>query len=90
MVTLHAYSCEDFVLDILKSSKYGGNLNIRKYPNIKPITVLVQSGLLLKKDSFSSKGWKMHDGAIVLLPKTEGKGLMMSVLQCRYWGFGLQ
>eukprot|EP00957_Ditylum_brightwellii_P037642 2846618-Ditylum_brightwellii.AAC.1 len=58
MVELHVDSCEEFVLDMSKSSKYGGNLSIRKDSNIKPIAVLGQDEVIFKKDSFSSKGWK--------------------------------
>eukprot|EP00957_Ditylum_brightwellii_P145510 11079619-Ditylum_brightwellii.AAC.1 len=90
VVELHVNSWEEFVLDMSKNSKYGGNLNIRKDPNIKPIAVLCQDEVIFKKDFFSLKGWKMHNGETVLLPKTEVEGLIVSALQNRYWGFGFQ
>ena len=43
----------------------------------------------MKKDTFSSMTWEMHDGTKVLLPKSEGEGLMVSAFQSRAFGFGL-
>eukprot|EP00957_Ditylum_brightwellii_P016693 1255057-Ditylum_brightwellii.AAC.1 len=80
MMELHVDSYKEFVLDMLKNSKYDDNLSIRKDSNIKPSAVLGQDEVIFKKDSFSYKGWKIHNCQTILLPKTEGEGLMVLAL----------
>ena len=69
---------------------FGGNLSVRKPPNLKPLVIIRQDECIYKQFSFRSKCWVGPGGEVPLMTKSDGQGLMVSVFVCRELGFGLE
>jgi hypothetical protein len=68
---------------------FGGNLSVRKPPNVKPLMSFGQDESVFTQYSLGNRQWVAPGGERALLPKTEGLSLMVSGMQSRETGFGL-
>jgi hypothetical protein len=75
--------------DECNSLPYGGNLSVRKDPNVKPLLIMGQDESIFKQYSLSKKSWSDPDGTRALLPKEDGQGVMISSFVSREFGYGL-
>ena len=62
---------------------FGGNLSIRKPPDIKPLMIFGQDECVYNQFLLGNQQWVAPGGQRALLPKTEGLSLMISGLQSR-------
>ena len=67
---------------------FGGNLSVRKPPEVKPLMIFGQDESVFNQFLLKSKQWVGPQGQRPLLPKTEGLSLMLSAFQSRETGFG--
>ena len=66
---------------------FGGNLSVRKPPDQKPLIIFGQDECIFKQYTFSKKAWRSPDGALPLIPKDEGAGIMISAFISREFGY---
>jgi hypothetical protein len=74
--------------DRLSTTKYGGNLSIRKPTDVKPLMCFGQDECIFKQFSFTPKAWTAPDGQKAMIPKDEGLEVMISAFVSRGFGFG--
>jgi hypothetical protein len=67
---------------------YGGNLSVRKDESQKPVMIIGQDECIFKQYTLVKKSWSDPDGMRALLPKDDGRGLMISSFVCRELGYG--
>ena len=60
---------------------FGGNLSVRKPPDSKPLMILGQDEVIFKQYLMNSRVWTAPDGTTPLVPKDDGKSLMISGFQ---------
>lgn len=65
--------------------KYGGNLSVRMKPDDKPLICFGQDEAIMKENLVWSKAWKGVNGEVGLVPKDDGRGLMISAFVLRDW-----
>jgi hypothetical protein len=70
--------------------EFGGNLSVRKPPDVKPVMIFGQDESIFKQYCIPTKSWVYPDGTRVLLPKDEGQGLMISSFVSRELGYGME
>ena len=86
------YHVDDHIIFQERCSRlpYGGNLSIRKDPNVKPLMILGQDECIFKQFIFSKGYWLLPDGTKQLVPKDEGQGVMLSSFVSRELGYGFE
>ena len=89
-ITMVEYHVDDSILfqDKLSNTKFGGNLSVRKPSNIKPLLMFGQDECIFKQYTFTKKAWMNSEGAMPLIPKDEGAGVMISAFASREFGYG--
>ena len=75
---------EDFILN----TKFGGNISVRKPPDVKPLLMFGQDECIFKQFSFTKKSWRGSDDKVPLIPKDDGIGIMISAFASREFGYG--
>jgi len=90
MVELHVDTCNILEERANNETKFGGNLNVRKEAEEKPLIMFGHDECIFKQYTMTNKHWKAPNGAVVLIPKDDGQGVMISAFQSREFGFGLQ
>ena len=79
-------------LQVLANDKYGsfgGNVSVRASPG-NPIIIIGQDESIYSQYAFGQKQWVGPAGERAFLPKTDGAGWMVSGMQCREFGFGME
>ena len=89
MVEYHIDTLPEFQIRMDKE-KFGGNLSVRKNVNEKPLIIFGHDECIFKQYLLTKKSWCGPDGELALVPKDEGQGVMISVLQSREFGFGME
>ena len=69
---------------------FGGNLSVRKPSGVKPLMIFGQDESVYSQFLFGNRQWVGPEGQRPLLPKTDGLSLMISALQSRETGFGVE
>jgi hypothetical protein len=87
MVEFHVDEHPSFQ-DRVSTTKYGGNLSVRKPSQVKPLICFGQDECIFKQFSFTPKAWTAPDGQKAMIPKDEGLGVMISAFVSREMGFG--
>ena len=86
MVEFHI---DDAPMSIINNYPYGGNLSVLKPPGTKPLFLFGHDESIFKQFTFTTKSWTAPSGERVLIPKDEGRGIMISAIQSREFGFGM-
>jgi hypothetical protein len=73
--------------DLTRNLPYGGNLSVLNKET--PIFLFGHDECIFRQYSFSIKTWKAPSGQQTLIPKDEGRGIMISAFQSREFGFGM-
>ena len=68
---------------------FGGNLSVRKPPDSKPLMIFGQDESVYNQFLLGNCQWVGPQGQRPLLPKTDGISFMVSALQSRETGFGV-
>lgn len=92
-ITMIEFHVDDHkMLTELANNKYpfGGNLSVRRPADLKPLIAFGQDEAIMKQYQFTSRSWTGPNGEAALTPKDEGKGIMISALISREFGFGVQ
>jgi hypothetical protein len=71
-------------------TKYGGKLSVRKAQDEKPLIMFGHDECIFKQYTMTNKSWKAPNGAVVLIPKDDVQGVMISAFQSREFRLGLQ
>jgi hypothetical protein len=79
---LQEYACK-------KYGKFGGNVSVRM-PSGKPLIIFGQDESVFNQFAFGAKQRVGSSGERAMLPKSEGAGLMVSGIQSREFGFGVE
>ena len=89
-INMVEYHVDDHVSfqETCSSLPYGGNLSIRKDPNLKPLMINGQDEVIFRQNTFTGSSWTLPDGTKQLLPKDDGQGLMLSSFCSRELGYG--
>jgi hypothetical protein len=90
MVEFHVDTCHIFEERAKDGTKFGGNSSVRKKQEEKPLIMFGHDVCILKQYTLTKKHWKAPNGAVVLIPKDDGQGVMISAFQSREFGFGVQ
>ena len=90
MVELHVDQCNSFQDTMNATTRFGGNLSVRKPNGKKPVIIFGQDECIFKQYTFSKKAWMNSEGAMPLIPKDEGAGIMISTFVSREFGHRLQ
>ena len=69
------------------TAKFGGKLSVRFPKGERPVIFIGQDETAFKQYAYRRRQWSLG-GVTALLPKSGGKGLMLSLLQCEVWGLG--
>ena len=69
-------------------TEYGGHLSVRKPIGKKPVMILGQDESIFKQYSFTPCTWTLPNGKKPLIPKDDGKGVMISAFCSRELGYG--
>jgi hypothetical protein len=56
----------------------------------KPLLAFGHNECIFRKFIFTGKAWKGAKGELAIIPKDEGHGIMVSAVQSREFGFGLE
>jgi len=84
--------CEYHIDDVEDIKEVAMNVPLttstRVDPNVCPLLILGQDECVFLQHLFGQKQWVTPTGQRPIMPKTEGDIWMMSVLQCRDFGFG--
>ena len=89
MVEFHI-DCDkgDAILRRLENSLYGGYFSVRRPQNNSKVILFGHDEAIMKQNQFTPRAWVMGDGTAILTPKTEGAGVMYSLLVSRATGAG--
>jgi hypothetical protein len=68
---------------------FGGNLSIRKSPDVRPLMIFGQDESAYSQFLFGNRQWVGPKGQRPLLPKTNGLSIMVSAFQSWETGFGV-
>jgi hypothetical protein len=82
----------DFLHDVAEEmgfGTFGGNLSVRKPPDVKPLMIFGQDESVYSQFLFGNRQWVGPKGQRPLLPKTDGLSIMVSAFQSRETGFGV-
>ncbi len=90
MVELHVDTCNILEERANNETKYRGKLSVRKAQDEKPLIMFGHDECIFKQYTMTNKSWKAPNGAVVLIPKDDGQGIMICAFQSREFGFGLQ
>ena len=69
---------------------FGGNLSVRMPEGVKPLMMFGQDESVFVQFYINSRQWVGPLGQRALLPKTDGMSLMISAMQSRETGFGVE
>ncbi len=61
---------------------------MQKDESQKPVMIIGQDECIFKQYTLVKKSWSDPDGMRALLPKDDGRGLMISSFVCRELGYG--
>jgi hypothetical protein len=75
--------------ELLKGSKFGGNLSVRKHKDQLPLIIIGQDECIVNQYLFPGRSWMGPEGQTVLLPKSQGDGVMLSSFVSRDFGWDL-
>jgi hypothetical protein len=73
----------------LQHLPFGGNLSVRKPPDVKPLIILGQDEAIFRQFLLTGSCWNGSDGSVPLVPKDDGKSIMISAFTCREFGFSM-
>jgi hypothetical protein len=90
MVEFHVDDLKLFQQEMNEKNGWGGRLSVRFPNHLKPLIIIGHDDCIFKQYSLSKKYWVAPDGQWVLVPKDEGQGVMVSAIQSREFGFGLE
>jgi hypothetical protein len=90
MVEFHVDSCRTFMERMNKETRFGGNLSVRMLPCERPVIVMGQDECIVKQYSLTKKAWVGPEGEQPITPKDEGLGIMISAMQSREFGYGME
>jgi hypothetical protein len=71
------------------TTNLGGNLSIRKPPNMKPLILFGHDECIFKQFTMPGKQWYGPNRETYIVPKDDGMGIMISAFQSREFGFGM-
>ena len=89
MVEFHVDSHRSFQ-GTMYFSEFGGNASLKKTKNDKIIISFGNDGAIFNKYTYTSACWSGCYGGKKFIPNSEGMGLMVSAIQYREFGFGIQ
>ena len=90
MIEYHVDTHEELRKRFDSPESLGGNLSVRFHelePPLKPLLIFGQDESIVSQFLSWSRHWVDPTGKRVLMPKTEGEGLMLSAYQSREFGF---
>ena len=87
MVEYHVNAYAGFQ-ERMKEEKFGGRLSVHKPSNSKALISFGHDKCIFKQFTFSAKSWQGPNGEIVVIPKDDGLGIMISTFQSHEFGFG--
>jgi hypothetical protein len=90
MVEFHVDDHHGFQGKMNLTTRFRGNLSVRKPPDRKPIIGFGQDEAIMKQHCFTTKAWTAPSGQKAITPKDEGMGVMISAFLSREFGFGLK
>jgi hypothetical protein len=90
MVELHVDTCNILEERANNETKYGRKLSVRKAQDEKPLIMFGHDECIFKQCTMKIKSWKAPNGAVVLIPKDDVQGVMISAFQSREFRLGLQ
>ena len=90
MVEFHVDDSIIFQDRMEQTTKFGGNLSVRKPVDKKPLFIIGQDKCIFKQYIFTKKGWYNSEGAMQLIPKDDGIGLMISAFVSHEFGYGFE
>ena len=73
-----------------KYGEFGGTTSIRKPDGAKPVIMFGQDEAAYSQNSFNSEQWVSPTGKRALLPKTGGYTVMVSAMESRETGWGIE
>jgi hypothetical protein len=83
MVEFYVDDHHSFQEKMNATTRFGGNLSVRKPADKKPIICFGQDKAIMKQYCFTTKAWTAPSGQKALVPKDEGMGLMISAFVSR-------
>ena len=86
MVEYNVHDSEAFD-ELRAKEKFGGKLSVRFPAGQRPVLFIGQDETAFKQYAYRRRQWSIC-GVTALLPKSGGKGLMLSLIQCEVWGCG--
>jgi hypothetical protein len=86
-VEVHVDMLTEYDDDYLRDLPFGGNLSVRKPPNLKPLVVFGQDEAIYRSTSLCPHTWTI-DGQSPLRTKGSGRAIMVSAIMSREFGFG--
>jgi hypothetical protein len=91
MVEFHVDTCHIFEERANDETKIWRELQCKKKKTEeKPLLMFRHDECIFKQYTMSGKHWKAPNGAVVLIPKDDRQGVMISAFQSRALGFGVQ
>jgi len=90
MIEYHVDDHDDFHIIMNQKHKYGGELSVRKPPDIRPLIIIGHDECIFKQYLSTLYAWVGSNGERGLVPKDDGQGVMISAFQSREFGFGMQ
>jgi hypothetical protein len=81
MVEFHVDTCHIFEERGNNGTKFGGK---------KPLIMFGHDECTFKQYTLTKKHWKAPNGTVILLPKDDGQGVMISSFQSQEFGFRVQ
>ena len=73
---------------MVNNEKWGGRLSSRMAINTKPLFACKQDEEIFKQFQIIGKAWTWPSAEKALVPKDDGKGVMISAFLSRELGFG--
>jgi hypothetical protein len=89
MVEYHVNTCKEFMNQVNKESAFGGNVSVQSNPEKRPLIVFGQDECTVKQHSFMHKSWNGPNCKQALIPKDDGRGMMISALVSREFWYGM-
>ncbi len=89
MVEYHVDTHEAFQKAMESEMWFGGRRSVR-YQDGKLLIILGHDKMIIKQYLLAKKGWTGQNGQVGFVPKDDGIGLMISAIQSREFGFGLE
>jgi hypothetical protein len=80
MVELHVDTCHILEKRANDGTKFGGNLSVRKKEE-KQLLMFGHDECIFKQYKMTNNHWRAPNGAVILIPKDDGQGVMIYAFQ---------